>query len=83
MRAKFELKKVNTFNGYNNHNPNYEELEFLAVITAPFDKDGNSEDNSFTRWTPDGSLKMSVTNPNLIGKFKEGQKFYLDFIPAE
>lgn len=73
MRAKFRLNKITT------HNPEYEELEFNAVTTAPFDKDGNSEDNSFARWTPSASLKMSITNPNLIGTFKENTKFYVDF----
>lgn len=27
--------------------------------------------------------KMMVTNPVLAGKFKYGQKYYLDFTPSE
>jgi hypothetical protein len=26
---------------------------------------------------------MSVTNPNLLGTFKEGEKYYLDFTKAD
>jgi hypothetical protein len=73
MRAKFNLTKVTK------HNETFEELEFNAVTNKPFDADGKSEDNDFARWTPTGNLKMSVTNPALIGSLKEGQTFYLDF----
>lgn len=77
MRAKFKINKVTT------HHENFEELEFAAVTEKPFDAEGKSEDNDFARWTPNGSLKMSITNSNLVGRFKEGQAFYLDFTPAE
>jgi hypothetical protein len=33
--------------------------------------------------TPSGTLKMYVVNPNLLGKFKVDDKFYLDFTKAE
>jgi len=28
-------------------------------------------------------LDITITNPDLVGKFVAGQKYYLDFIPAE
>jgi hypothetical protein len=49
---------------------------------APFGPNGESEDNTFSRWTPGGSLSLSITNPALVGKFHVGQKFYLDFTEA-
>lgn len=48
----------------------------------PFGPNGESEDNSFARWTPSGELKLDVTNPDLLGRFKPGQKFYVDFTEA-
>lgn len=80
MIAKFELRKIET--PVSNGGP-IERLSFRAVTEKPFDSDGASEDNSFSRWTPDGSLEMLITNPNLVGTFKEGQKFYLEFTPAD
>lgn len=77
MRAKFEVRDVSTpYEGA-------EELTFSAVTDKPFDPDGMSDDNSFSKWTPSGELRMVVTNPNLLGKLEIGQKFYLDFTPAE
>ena len=73
MRAKFVLTKVTK------HSPTHEELEFHAVSDKPFDAEGASEDNDFARWTSSGELKMTVTNPALIGSLREGQTFYLDF----
>jgi hypothetical protein len=52
---------------------------FSAVSDAPFGAEGESEDNTFARYTPSGSLCLTITNPNLIGQFRNGQKFYLDF----
>jgi hypothetical protein len=73
MRAKMQVQSVEQFNGS-------EKLNFSAVCgKAPFGANGESEDNTFARYTPSGSLSLVVNNPDLLGKFKPGQKFYLDF----
>lgn len=77
MRAKFKITNINQIS------ETQEQLNFSAVTEAPFDAEGASEDNSFAKFTPDGHLTMMVTNPNLIGKFAVGEKYYLDFIKAE
>ena len=41
------------------------------------------EDNSFSQATPSASLTMQVNNPAVRGAFKPGQKFYVDFTPAD
>ena len=55
------------------------QVNMSAVCGKPFGPEGESEDNTFARYTPSASLSMTITNPNLLGQFKEGQKFYLDF----
>lgn len=60
-----------------------EQYTFAAVCgPAQFGPEGESEDNTFARWTPSATLTMSVTNPALFGQFKVGQKFYVDFSTA-
>lgn len=76
MRAKFKVTKVETTGD------EFQQVTMMAVSDQPFDRDGHSDDNSFARWTPSGELKMSITNPKLLGVLKEGQKFYLDFTEA-
>lgn len=73
MRAKFVLTKSEK------QSETLETLEFHAVTSKPFDTDGKSEDNDFARWTPAGRIEMTVTNANIIGSFKLGQSFYVDF----
>jgi hypothetical protein len=73
-RAKFKVTKV--------EDGTIQQVTMMAVTDAPFDPDGVSEDNSFARWTPSGELRIAITNPNLVGAFKEGDKFYLDFTKA-
>lgn len=76
MRAKMQIQSVSTpYEGA-------EQIKLNAVCGKPFDANGDSEDNSYARWTPSGELSLTITNPNLLGKFKPGQKFYVDFTEA-
>jgi len=80
MRAEFRVTSVEQFKS--GETVTTEQIKMMAVTDAPFNPDGESEDNSFARWTPSGELSMSITNPNLFGKIKQDQKFYLDFVEA-
>lgn len=70
MRAKLRVASVEKFEGQ-------DRLKLEAVTN------GSVEDNTFAKFTPSASLTMTITNPDLIGKFEPGQKFYVDFTPAE
>lgn len=77
MRAKMQVQEVKPYA------TNCEELKLTCVCgKAPFGASGESEDNSFARWTPGGQCSLVINNPDLLGKFKVGQKFYLDFTEA-
>ena len=76
MRAKFFVTSVEKpYDGA-------EKVNFSPVTSKPFDGEGNSEDNTYSRWTPSGALSLTITNPALHGKFTQGQKFYADFTEA-
>lgn len=79
MRAKMQVNKVEK----NGEPTTSISLSMAPVTSRPFDPDGVSEDNSYSRWTPSGALSLSITNPNLFGKFTVGQKFYVDFMEAQ
>lgn len=49
-------------------------------MSAVYGTDG--EDKSFASATPYGNLDFHVTNPEVIGRFKPGDEFYLDLIPV-
>ena len=60
-----------------------ETLTFRAVCANEFGEDGADENNTYARFTPSADLTMVVNNPKLVGKFKEGQEFYVDFTAAK
>jgi len=79
MRAKVKVASVVAGeNGVGS-----ETLHFNAVSKSDgYPEDGSDENNTFARWTPQADLKMVINNPELIGKFSQGQEFYVDFTEA-
>lgn len=79
MRAKMRVASVTKYG----EPPTSISLTFAAVGKSDgYPADGTDEDNSFARWTPSASLQMSIQNPALLDQFQEGQRFYVDFSPA-
>ncbi|NVM77483.1 hypothetical protein FHW83_003301 [Duganella sp. SG902] len=77
MRAKMQLSSVENF-------ITSERLSLRAVCESGGNPvDWSDEDDNFTRWTPSAELTVTVNNPALLGKFKAGDQFYVDFTPAE
>lgn len=77
MRAKIKVSSVKA--------TEYGEVIEAAPVCGnqPFGPNGESEDNTFARFTPSGALSLTVNNPELNGKIKPGQMFYVDFTLAE
>jgi hypothetical protein len=44
---------------------------------------GSEENKSFAKWTPWGKLELGISNPNLVGKFKPGDEYFVEFTKAE
>lgn len=47
------------------------------------DTNGDDEDNTYAKYSPQADFRISVANPSLFGQFKPGQKYYADFTRAE
>ena len=73
MRAKFVINSIER-SGTTEY-PS-ETLKMSAVTN------GTPEDNTFSKFTPSASLSLTVNNPTLLGQFNPGEKFYVDFTPA-
>ncbi|KAF1041317.1 MAG: hypothetical protein GAK35_03407 [Herbaspirillum frisingense] len=76
MRAKLVLQKIEQFEAIEN-------LHFSAVAAKSYPTDGSDENNTYAKFSPSASLVMTVMNPELLGKFKAGESYYVDFTPAE
>ena len=73
MRAKVEIGSILQMVGA-------EQVKFAAVgKSSPYDKGGVDENNTYACYTPMANFDIMITNPALLGKFKPGQKYYVDF----
>lgn len=76
MRAKFQIASVERFGAS-------EKVKFHAVAAKQYPADGSDEDNTYAKYSPSATCEIHIANPTLQGKFNPGDKFYVDFTPAE
>lgn len=76
MRAKVRLGTVTQME-------TQEVLEFTAVAAKQYNPDGADEDNTYAKYSPSAKFSITVANPALIGQFKPGETYYVDFTPAQ
>jgi hypothetical protein len=77
MRAKLAINRIEQHTAS-------ETLHFNAVCkSSAYPADGSDEDNTFAKFSPSATLSIQITNPALVGQFKVGEKYYVDFTPAE
>jgi len=76
MRAKMQINRIELIGSA-------EVLHMAAVAKSTgYPADGGDEDNTFAKFSPQGTLSLTVANPALHGKFAVGEKYYLDFTLA-
>jgi hypothetical protein len=83
MRAKMQITTVKQVVGTDGGTAGVEVSAYPVCGNSPFGPNGESEDNTFARYTPAGSLALTITNPELFDKFRPGQKLYVNFSAAE
>lgn len=76
MRAKLQVFSVTTL-------AQCEQVKFHAVGPSSYPADGSDENNTFAKFSPSASLEITIANPALLGQFKPGQSFYVDFTEAK
>lgn len=52
-------------------------------LTAVYANDPQNVNAQWSRWTPNGSIDITISNPAAMGKLSKGHEFYVDFTPAE
>lgn len=93
MRAKLQVgfvqiheQRINAEGRYDPAAPatkTMETLQMHAVCAPKYDESGLDEDNSFAKFSPGAQLSINIANPALWDKFKVGDRFYVDFTPAD
>lgn len=71
-RCKFNVQSVTDFGG------NQRRINLAAICDSSV-----PEDQAFTKYTPNGNIEISITNPAAFGVFVPGKQVYVDFLPIE
>lgn len=70
VRAKFFVKQI-----LNLHVPSPNEVAAEITLTPVF----GDENANWSQYTPQGEIKMTVTNPKAIDQFELGGEYFVDF----
>jgi hypothetical protein len=78
VRAKFFVKSLNHM-----ATPGSDPCAELTMAPVFGSYGDGTINESWSKWTPSGELKMTITNPAAIAAFEPGKAYYLDFTPAD
>ncbi len=77
VRAKFYVSSINV--AVQPGSDPYSEVTLKPV----YGSQGGSDDNAtWSKWTPDGEIKMTLTNPDALDSFNLGESYFIDFTPV-
>ena len=74
VRAKFWVKSI-----VHHHNGNPQSDQSGDVILVPVFGD---ENKPWSKFTPQGEIKMTITNPSALTAFELGKAYLVDFTPT-
>lgn len=79
VRAKFFVAEIN------HRHINTPGDVCAEVVMQPVygSHDGDGDNDRWSRYTPAGELKMTITNPPALEQFELGKSYYLDFVPVD
>lgn len=76
IRAKMSVSSV-TRNADNVGNISSETVTLNAVYG------GSDENKQWSKWTPSGSLTLTINNSDAFGRLLPGQFYFVDMIPTD
>lgn len=72
IRAKFKVVETRQVD----YGSGKQEVVKLSAASG----EGNE---TWSKWTPSGSIEMSITNPDAVNQLELGKHFFVDFTPAD
>lgn len=76
MKARLVIKEIVA------HEHDVEILKFRAVCKEDqYPETGKDENNTFAKFSPTFDSELHLMNPDLLGKYRVGDMFDVDFVP--
>jgi len=77
VRAKMKVMAITPFHS-SDPNGVCAEVRLMPVVN-----DGNAENATWSKYTPSGDVRLTITNPAAIDAFELGKSYFVDFTPAD
>lgn len=59
-------------------------VEAVTVTLQPvFGGDDDEANRDWSKWTPSGEIRLTITNPEAHSQFAIGKSYFVDFTPAD
>lgn len=80
IRAKFHCTNVSN----SGHSTNGAAVKTSEQVTlhAVYGKEG-TDNATWAKYTPSGSLSLTIDNPEAWGQFEVGEEYFIDVTPAK
>jgi len=84
VRAKLQVLEIKHHHVHApRKDPTVPESVHVEIRAVPVNSASGKENESWSKWTPSGELKLTITNPPAADFFEIGREYYVDFTPAE
>lgn len=77
LRAKFSVSSIAAYSDQNGDKTS--EVIELAAVYGGAEGTANKD---WSKWTPQGNIKMTISNPAAFDRLRTGQFVFVDFIPC-
>ena len=54
-----------------------------VTLQPVFGGDDDAANKQWSKWTPSGELRLTITNPEIFPELVIGRTFFVDFTPVE
>ena len=85
LRAKMRVQSVEKtpYDSYDEETKGQKtEIHETVKLQAVSSNDGDVNEQ-WSKWTPNGELSLSISNPDACGKVQAGDYVFVDLIPCE
>lgn len=84
FRAKCRITGVHAMNSLHKDPEGKTPVTTMEVTLQPVFGDGDDDANKqWSKWTPSGELRLSITNPAIFPELVNGRTFFVDFTPTD
>lgn len=83
VRAKVRVVELKT-DLHNAPQSDPPQMQQVTVVAQPvFGGKDDEANREWSKWTPSGEIRLSITNPAAYEMFKLGKAYFVDFTPAD